>query len=82
MVTAAFDEIGEPVYAQAWHLWPLGLQKDIIPVLIATQRPVTFKGFFALDCSRDTFKRVSKVIYLIGCYPLTFIIDYHFIQEL
>lgn len=62
MVTAAFGEIDEPVYAQAWHLWPLDLQKDIIPVLIAAQRPVTFKGFFALDCSRDTFKRVSSDI--------------------
>lgn len=58
MVTTAFDELDESIYGLSWHLWPLRLQKHIIPVLIAIQRPVVFKGLFALDCSRDTFKRV------------------------
>lgn len=58
MVTTAFDEVNEPVYAQAWHLWPLELQKHLIPMLMSIQQPVVFRGLFALDCSRDTFKRV------------------------
>lgn len=60
MVTTAYDRINEPVYEQAWHLWPLHLQKDLIPMLISIQQPVVFKGLFALDCSRDTFKRVRQ----------------------
>lgn len=58
MVTSAFLELDETVYAILWYNLPVELQKYLVPMLLSTQRPVIMKGVFALDCSRDTFKQV------------------------
>lgn len=62
MVTTAFGELNETVYELSWHLWPIKLQKHVPVILIKTQKPVTFKGLFTMDCSRDTFKKVTNIV--------------------
>lgn len=62
MVTTAFEDMNETVYAMAWNLYPLDLRKYFILILAATQQPIIMEGIFSLDCSRTTFKRVSFFI--------------------
>lgn len=75
MVTTAYGDLNETVYGLSWHLWPIKLQKNILPILIRTQKPVVFKGLFTLDCSRDTFKRVMRKILYISSNGIEYFIE-------
>lgn len=56
---ADYASIHEELYAISWHLCPLAMQKNVLNILMVTQKPVYFDGLFSYDCSNKTFKKVS-----------------------
>lgn len=57
-VTAAYDAINESVYNISWSVWPVELQRHLVPMLLIAGRPVYFDSIISLNCSRDSYKRV------------------------
>lgn len=58
-ITTSFSNLNEQIYGVSWHKSPVNIQKYILPMIIASQPAVGFRGFFAMGYSHDTFKRVG-----------------------
>lgn len=58
-ITTSFGNLNEQIYGVAWYQCPVKTQKYILPMIIASQPAVEFRGFFSMGYSHDTFKRVS-----------------------
>lgn len=46
-----------------WYLYPLEMQRMMIPMIIYSKKPVEFKFFGSLSCSREQFKKVSDSVF-------------------
>ena len=42
-----------------WYLFPMKIQKILVPITIYAQKSVEIQFFGSLSCSREQFKRVS-----------------------
>lgn len=58
-VTTSYVTLNEQIYEKSWYLCPCEIQRYFIPVLLAAQQPVYLEGFARINCSLETFKRVS-----------------------
>ena len=49
-----------------WYLYPIGIQRMLISLIIYAQKPVVFEFFGSMVCSREQFKKVQvfKFLYI------------------
>ena len=60
IITNGFEEIYDTIEDCDWHLFPMEIQRNCLPIiLINTQQSVVVQGFGNIDLSREMFKRVS-----------------------
>lgn len=57
-INSKFAEVADASYALLWHQHPLNVQKYTILMLMRSQRPFFFTGYF-IYCSLETLKVVS-----------------------
>lgn len=66
-VTISFDKINESIYDIAWYECPVNLQKYLIPMIMASEKPLHIHVFGKYECCRDTFKEVIyQITWLIS----------------
>lgn len=58
----AFAEIGELIYQCDWHLFSVEMRRMVVVMITVLQQPLSFKCFGSISCSREVFKKVSKVM--------------------
>lgn len=57
-VETTFDEINDSFCQLNWYLYPIEVQRMLIPILIYTEKPVVINFFGSITCSREQFKKV------------------------
>lgn len=71
--------INQSIFQQSWYLYPVELQRYLIPIQITAQRPAYLEGFAHINFSRETFSRVMcdcsmfEVLILHGKIPIDLI---------
>lgn len=58
-ITTQFKAIDHEIYECDWYLFPRKAQRILPTLVLSTQRPVIFRGFGNVVCTREAFKRVS-----------------------
>lgn len=58
----AFAEIGELIYQCDWHLFSVEMRRMAVVMITVLQQPLSLKCFGSISCSREVFKKVSKVM--------------------
>lgn len=58
MVVNAFDD---ELCRWEWHLFSMEFQRMLIVAIANAQRPVFIRGYCNIQCTRNSFKKVSKV---------------------
>lgn len=58
---STFTEIEDTVYQLQWYLYPIQIQRMLIPITIYTQQTVVIQFFGSIACSREQFKKVSHL---------------------
>lgn len=58
-VSNQFNKFGDKVGTCDWYLLLRKLQQMFVIVMINAQEPVSIRGFGNVECTRDSFKRVS-----------------------
>lgn len=58
-VAKAFNTMNESMYNISWHLWPVELQQYLPAMLMIARQPVYFESIVSLNCSLESFKRVT-----------------------
>lgn len=67
-ITGKFAEVADACYCSHWYDYPLKQQKYAILMLIRTQRPFYFTGYFISACSLATFKAVSGAFHFFFAF--------------
>lgn len=60
MVTSECQLVSISAYDTLWYLYPIELQKYIIPIMQRSQQPFYFTGFKITVCSLQSFTNVSR----------------------
>lgn len=58
-VTTAFSDNNESIYKISWYKCSVTEQKYLIPMIMMAEKPFHLAIFAEVDCTRDTFKRVT-----------------------
>lgn len=63
MVTNQYEGFNVELYQCDWHLYPIGMQQVFVTFMSCTQHPVFIHGYgnILTQCTRETFKKVSKM---------------------
>ncbi|XP_049867618.1 odorant receptor 49b-like [Pectinophora gossypiella] len=65
MVLAVGEGIALAAYEASWYTWPVDLQKDLLLVIRAAQRPFTIKAGGLVPISIQTFGQMLNKGYSI-----------------
>lgn len=57
-LSGKFDAIDEELYQCTWYLFPMGMQRMVLTLMLGTQEPVFLRGFGNIVCTREAFKEV------------------------
>lgn len=68
-LATSFERLNQHIYNITWHQCPVEIQKCISLMLMTSQRPVYFQGYFSLNYSHETFQRVSFNLFGIFSFP-------------
>lgn len=58
-VSGRFDEIDKMICRLGWYSFPIEVQRMLPFVMMATHKPVIFRGFSNILLTRETFKQVK-----------------------
>lgn len=61
-VSHRFMGIGDSAYDLDWHLYPLEIRKHLPLMIQAAQNPVYLQGFANVQCTRESFRKVSSCL--------------------
>lgn len=59
--TNAFDDINDAIERLDWYLYPIEIQRLLIPIMMYAQKPVVIEVFGSISCSRDQFRKVCSI---------------------
>lgn len=59
IINNRFEDIAYELYQCNWYFFPIVLQRMLLNFMVGTQRPVLFRGFGNIACTRDAFKKVG-----------------------
>lgn len=62
-VSNGFDTLNESIFIGDWYTLPIEIQRILPTILLATQKPVTLRGFGNIPCMRQTFRKVSWILW-------------------
>lgn len=57
-VTSDFDAFSDELYYCDWYLLTDKMQRALLILLANAQKPIVISGYFDIQCTRDTFKKV------------------------
>lgn len=60
-ISFGFEEICDSFYQLNWYRFPDELNKLLVTFILSLQKPIVFECFGSIDCSRESFKKVSLV---------------------
>lgn len=66
--TDSFGDLNDEIGQLHWYLYPVKIQKLLIPITMNAQKPVVVAFFGSISCSREQFKKVSQF-----CFPCSFL---------
>lgn len=55
--TDAFNEVEYAIDRLDWYLYPIKMQKMLVPIMVYAQKPVDMEFFGSFTCNRDQFKK-------------------------
>ena len=61
--TNAYSDIEDEIIQLDWYLYPIEIQRKLVPLLIYIQKPVQIEFFGSVSCSRMQFKKVKYMIF-------------------
>lgn len=64
-VSNAFDEINDEIDLLDWYLYPIEIQRMLVPIMIYAQKPAVVNFFGSVECSREQVKKVSCELSII-----------------
>lgn len=64
-VAYKFGNLSESFFLNSWYLCPIDLQKYTIPMIAVSQKPAYLEGFAGINFSRETFKKVHFLLFLV-----------------
>lgn len=56
--TNAFSDMNDALDKIDWYLYPIEIQRMLVPVMIYSQKPALLEFFGSIACSREQFKKV------------------------
>lgn len=59
-LTNAFGDINDTILQLHWYLYPMEIQRLIVPISMYAQKPVEIAFFGRIQCSRQQFRKVSQ----------------------
>lgn len=64
-VTFASTKVYDGIFWINWYTFPVDLQRITLNIMAVAQQSVQLKGLMQFSCTRDTFKNVSSIMWLI-----------------
>lgn len=66
----SFEDLSTDIFHCNWYKFPVKSQRFLNTMLLASQNPVSMRGFGSTICSRDSFKMVLNLTNLEGLFPI------------
>lgn len=64
--TDAFGEINDVIDQLDWYLYPVEIQRLLIPIMMNAQKPVTINFFGSITCCREQFRKVCQDLFRLN----------------
>lgn len=61
MITNEFDDLSDQIYQSDWDSYPYQVRRLLPIVILAAQEPVHFQTFGRINCTYDTYKKVTSI---------------------
>lgn len=58
ITTSKVAEVAETAYNSQWYQYPIGLRKNILPLVQNAHEPINFHGYHVVLCTLEVFMKV------------------------